>query len=90
MAKSVQKADSNDSFVKELSERNALVEYFKGQEIHTIYGPSVVSNLSNDYEMVTLYEFGEQRYDLSFENFKDQLKEYNDGELDAALKRIAN
>jgi hypothetical protein len=58
-----------------MAERKALVDRFKGRSIHTVWGPSVVKRMSDDCDTVVLYEFGEQRFDLSYSDFVNELKE---------------
>lgn len=76
MAVSLKKVDPTDEFVVEMTERKALVNRFAGRTIQTGWGPSIVKKLSNDFEKVTLYEFGTERFDLTFNDFKNELAEH--------------
>lgn len=77
MALDAKKPDKSDTFLKEFKKKKALFDKYKSHSIQTVYGPSIVKKLSEDGELVTLYEFGTDRYDLSFDDFVSQIKKYN-------------
>ena len=50
-----------------------LARKYKGHTIQTSWGPSQIGSLTPDEKFVTLYEFGEERYELSLENFLEEM-----------------
>ncbi|MFC0273575.1 hypothetical protein ACFFIX_19475 [Metabacillus herbersteinensis] len=50
---------------------------YKGHTIQTGWGPSKIGTLTDDQKHVKLYEFGEERYDLTLEDFLTELKSNN-------------
>jgi preprotein translocase subunit YajC len=51
-----------------------LAKKYKGHTIQTGWGPSKIGTLSSDEKYVKMYEFGEERYDLTLEDFLEELK----------------
>ncbi|WP_209124500.1 hypothetical protein [Alkalihalobacillus sp. BA299] len=51
-----------------------LAKKYKGHTIQTGWGPSKIGSLSADERYVIMYEFGEERYDLTLEDFLEEMK----------------
>lgn len=54
-------------------EIKGLAKKYKGRTIQTGWGPSEIGAITDDHKCVLLYEFGEEEYALSLENFLEEM-----------------
>jgi hypothetical protein len=59
-----------------LEAKKAKIRPYFNQEIQTSWGPSIVKRFNPEETHVILYEFGEERFDLTLNDFLSEIKNY--------------
>jgi hypothetical protein len=60
-----------------LLEKKSRIRLYFGKHIQTSWGPAVVKLFSDDETRVILYEFGEERFDLTLDDFISEIENHD-------------